>query len=163
MLVLYYLFVFIVIVYGDPLDDNHHSHTHHSGCGTPDQSPREFKNLKIRAKRYAKKFQLCSNKELCNGCVNINVIFHVVEDFFQKSKTFQYATDKNIAYQMEILSQHFIPTPFRFSHIKTTRMIKDEWVYGEVYYMTGSGTGDSTESAKTISASLREGGADTAN
>jgi hypothetical protein len=153
------LLLFVSKANGSPFDDEHYGHVHRSGCGTPDLSADEFKNLQIRSERYNTNHRFRADKKLCIGCVKINVIFHVIEDSLQESETSRYATDDNIAFQMDVLNKHFSQTPFRFSRIKTTRMVNDDWVYGDLYYTNG----EFTFLSNTITASLREGGPDIAN
>jgi hypothetical protein len=146
--------LFRSIVYGSPLDEDHRTHIHRSRCGTPDPSPRQFKNLQIRCGRYDMKHKLRTDQKLCVGCVKIDIIFHVLEDSLQESDTSRLATDDNIEFQMDTLNSQFGQTPFQFSHVKTTRTVKDEWVYGDL---------NDGDTPSTIAASLREGGVDTVN
>jgi hypothetical protein len=122
------LLLFVSNANGSPFDDEHHGHVHQSGCGTPDLSTDEFKNLQVRSERYNTNQRFRANKKLCIGCVKINIIFHVIEDSLQESETSRYATDDNIAFQMDLLNQHFSQSPFKFSRIKTTRSLEAQGI-----------------------------------
>jgi hypothetical protein len=90
------LFLLSSSVNGIHFDDNHKGHSHHAGCGTPDPNPQEMKILETRVERYNIRYQQRSSNKLCNGCVKIDVIFHVIEDSLQESQTSHFATDDNI-------------------------------------------------------------------
>lgn len=143
----------------------HDNHPHHLGCGTPDPSDEDLKNIEKRVTRYKTRHKSRAVRALCVGCVDIEVVFHVVADTAGGSDTSLYMTDANIAHQVDILNQHFRQTPFRFVNRATTRTINDEWVYGIVYHLVSAfwGVGASTELAATITAALRVGGPDVVN
>ena len=114
----------------------------HSSCGAPDPTDDQKQRdgaLMARYRRNKKKQQHPSifsrgatvlgeqqqQQALCKQCVEIDVVFHILEDSLQMTNASLLWTDEGIDAEMKLLNHRFNETPFHFSLLNTTRSYND--------------------------------------
>lgn len=93
----------------------------------------------------------------CVGCIEIQVIFHPIQDSAQQSEVSTTVTGDAIETQMRILNMQFVETPFTFRHSATRWHTNDAFAFTPIPQFTPDGI------AGDIAAEYRQGGADIAN
>lgn len=133
-MIVWLLCVFLLISVATGHGDDGHS------CGTPDPTDDQKQRdgaLMARYRRNKKKqhkqpsiFSRGANvggeqQALCKQCVEIDVVFHILEDSLQMTYASLLWTDEGIDAEMKLLNHRFNETPFRFSLLNTTRSYND--------------------------------------
>lgn len=93
-------------------------------------------------------------RDVCTGCVAMDLYFHVIEDVAGTSDASVKATDAALGDALALLNNQFAITPFQFNLRQISRTRNDSWYAAKVWKEPLS---------KEISAALRIGGSDAVN
>lgn len=117
-----------------PMVEGHTGHDHNHGhkkCGTADASldhiAEDSKHMeKWIHKEKKTRRQALVNDNLCVGCTNINVYFHIFSDGLPLDSDADITMEKlftsdGITNQMEVLNRQFSKSPFQFTLLATYR------------------------------------------